>query len=258
MAISRFSNSTIANGFPKYQSTKFNLPVTSNLGYWLDATDAATLTLSGSEVSQWNDKSGNGVNFTQGTSANRPTLYTDPVTSNQFIRFDGSNDSMSVTNNFWEGKTAFTIFWVFKWNSGSTTDYEPIMTTTNTGLSNDNGSFHYINPSDNGASYPLYSSNANNNYESSNSYTSGKTYIMEAFDSGSTYYIYRNSSFEGSLAMSTTPGATANAVILLAYQVSPLRYAKFDIGEILVYSTALSDSDRTLVRNYLNTKWRAF
>jgi hypothetical protein len=40
---------------------------------WLDANDASTITLNGSTVSQWNDKSGNGRNASQATAANQPT-----------------------------------------------------------------------------------------------------------------------------------------------------------------------------------------
>lgn len=40
---------------------------------WLDAADASTITKVNGAVSQWNDKSGNGRNVSQATSANRPT-----------------------------------------------------------------------------------------------------------------------------------------------------------------------------------------
>lgn len=39
---------------------------------WLDANDTSTITLNGSTVSQWNDKSGNGRNAVQATAANQP------------------------------------------------------------------------------------------------------------------------------------------------------------------------------------------
>ncbi len=46
----------------------------SGLTLWLDATDAATITKDGSNaVSQWNDKSGGGFNFTQGNASYKPT-----------------------------------------------------------------------------------------------------------------------------------------------------------------------------------------
>lgn len=40
---------------------------------WLDASDSTSVVLSGSNVTQWNDKSGNGNNATQTTANSRPT-----------------------------------------------------------------------------------------------------------------------------------------------------------------------------------------
>ena len=45
----------------------------SSLALWLDADDASTITLNGSAVSQWSDKSGNNNNAEQTTAANQPT-----------------------------------------------------------------------------------------------------------------------------------------------------------------------------------------
>ena len=46
----------------------------SNCALWLDGADSSSFTLSGSAVTQWNDKSGNGGHATQSTSGNRPTF----------------------------------------------------------------------------------------------------------------------------------------------------------------------------------------
>ena len=43
---------------------------------WLDASDTSTITESGGSVSQWDDKSGNGNDVTQGTAALQPTTGT--------------------------------------------------------------------------------------------------------------------------------------------------------------------------------------
>jgi hypothetical protein len=43
---------------------------------WLDASDTSTITEVGGAVSQWDDKSGNGNNVTQGTAAAQPTSGT--------------------------------------------------------------------------------------------------------------------------------------------------------------------------------------
>lgn len=49
-------------------------PAQLTTSVWLDAADASTITLNGSTVSQWNDKSGNARNAVQATTAYQP-LY---------------------------------------------------------------------------------------------------------------------------------------------------------------------------------------
>ena len=44
----------------------------ADLALWLDAEDAASITLNGTTVSQWNDKSGNGYNVSNATAATQP------------------------------------------------------------------------------------------------------------------------------------------------------------------------------------------
>ena len=46
---------------------------------WLDAADSATITVNGSKVTQWSDKSGNGRHVTQDTDSLRPTLGTNKI-----------------------------------------------------------------------------------------------------------------------------------------------------------------------------------
>lgn len=45
----------------------------SLLALWLDVDDSSTITLNGSTVSEWRDKSGNGRHVSQSTAANQPT-----------------------------------------------------------------------------------------------------------------------------------------------------------------------------------------
>ena len=69
----------------------------SSLALWLDAADASTITLNGSTVSQWNDKSGNGRNATQATAANQPTYIANSINGKSALDWDGVNDSMAVS-----------------------------------------------------------------------------------------------------------------------------------------------------------------
>jgi hypothetical protein len=76
-----------------------NFPLSLNPALWLDAADLTTITASGSPllVSQWNDKSGNGRNFTQGSSTNQPRSQT--VTQNGFnvLEFLGNQSLVGPT-----------------------------------------------------------------------------------------------------------------------------------------------------------------
>lgn len=65
----------------------------SELAAWWDFSDASSVTLSGSEITQANDKSGNSRHMTQATSANRPTL-TGTIGGLGAAVFDGVNDYM--------------------------------------------------------------------------------------------------------------------------------------------------------------------
>jgi hypothetical protein len=48
-------------------------PANITTALWLDAADSSTVILNGSDVSRWDDKSGNGRNVEQTTAANQPT-----------------------------------------------------------------------------------------------------------------------------------------------------------------------------------------
>jgi hypothetical protein len=72
-------------------------PAELTTAVWLDAADAATITLNGSGVSQWNDKSGNACHVTQATASKQPSFNASGLNSKGLITFDGSNDLLQNT-----------------------------------------------------------------------------------------------------------------------------------------------------------------
>lgn len=72
--------------------TPRNLPT---LSLWLDADDAATLTLSDSYVTEWRDKSGNGRHVAQAAQASQPTRVANVQNGRAVVRFDGTSDALS-------------------------------------------------------------------------------------------------------------------------------------------------------------------
>ncbi|MFM6272695.1 MAG: hypothetical protein ACKPFA_40420, partial [Dolichospermum sp.] len=71
---------------------KLRTPAQISTDLWLDAADSSTITLNGSTVSQWNDKSGNGRNAIQATATNQPAYTANGLNGKPVLTFDGIND----------------------------------------------------------------------------------------------------------------------------------------------------------------------
>jgi trimeric autotransporter adhesin len=90
-------------------------PPLTNLFAWYDSSDASTITLSGSNITQWNDKSGNTKHATQSTSANQPTIVSSGLNGKNTILFDGTNDMFNIANTTTLANN-FAVFAVIKSN----------------------------------------------------------------------------------------------------------------------------------------------
>ena len=62
----------------------------SNLAVWLDADDSSTITLNGSTVSQWRDKSVNARHLSQANAANQPTRTLNALNGGTALTFSGN------------------------------------------------------------------------------------------------------------------------------------------------------------------------
>jgi hypothetical protein len=62
-----------------------------SLALWFDAADTSTITLNGSNVSQWNDKSGNARNFAQATAASQPAYLPTGYNGRPTLQTDGAD-----------------------------------------------------------------------------------------------------------------------------------------------------------------------
>lgn len=59
---------------------------------WLDAADASTITLNGSTVSQWSDKSGTGNHMTNATASSQPLYSATGFNGMPALDFDATDD----------------------------------------------------------------------------------------------------------------------------------------------------------------------
>lgn len=103
-------------------SGRFWTPANMTTALWLDANDSSTLTLSGSAVTQWNDKSGNSRNFSQGTGSLRPFVTAGGLGGLQVVEFAGdylTSGAAASTWAFMHNTLRCSILAVAKFGTGS-------------------------------------------------------------------------------------------------------------------------------------------
>ena len=91
-------------------SSGFNALSYDNCIVWLDASDASSITLNGSDVSGWADKSTAGNDLSQATASKQPALTTGGQNGKDTITFDGGSEVMGGGASF--DITTFTHFMV--------------------------------------------------------------------------------------------------------------------------------------------------
>jgi hypothetical protein len=237
---------------------------TSGSAIWLDASDASTFTFSsGSVVSQWNDKSGNSRNFSQGTVANQPSR-TGSRNGLSTVVFDGTNDRMqatSATTNY----TSWSLFVVSYSNSSST---QRILGKRNAEGSDETyGAVWYTSKLfalarnlSSGVNASLVDGSLGIWLISTNG-SSANTGALRLLSQTVTNNTDTKVRFQGANLASATAGSqavtnTVNPYIgALNVSGSFFEFLNGEIAEMLLYPSALSDADREQTETYLKNKW---
>jgi hypothetical protein len=94
----------------------------AGLKAWYDASDTSTISVSGSAVTQWNDKSINGYNVSQATGTKQPQSGTTTLNGKNVITFDGGDRLVAASAADWkflhDGSTSL-VGMVIKFSSSS-------------------------------------------------------------------------------------------------------------------------------------------
>ena len=245
-----------ASGVPTATATtkSFAPPVPANLSLWLDASDSSAMTLSGSSVSAWNDKSGTGNNVTQSTAANMPQLVAaaSGINGRSVIGFNGTSDDLQTAGDFVsyvEPRT--TIFLALK--QGSQPEFVFSMWgAPNT--SNTTQRFAFTDPwATSSDIYWDYGNWSNDRIAiSSNQWTGAHVAEMGGDETAGTSYLSLDGTQVGSITGVTTPPAFTSPLYIGEFGTV---YFNGSIGEMLVYSRALSPSEAQDVEGYEAWKW---
>lgn len=229
------------------RATGFNPKSIANLAVWVDFSDTSTVTLdSSSKISAVTDKSGAGAHGTQTTAANRLAVSTlngrqcadNGTSSNAFcVQYSGNN------LNYRDG------FVVGVWDAGGTTfpEYNSFISTPAIAGTAGGGLIVGQQASANFFGSTAWHSTAGSVSRLNNTaVANGGT--LNAFAHIKSTFVYR--------------GHATSDIAVTGWQIGCDRSLagrgwRGRIGEVLIYTRQLSDSEALKVRQYLANKWGA-
>lgn len=225
----------------KWGLTSYYSPVTPltipGCSIWLDSSDTSSFTLSGSTVTTWKDKSGNGNNFSS-------VIGSTSVTSDNgmnVVNFSSNDAVMSSANNV-PLTSSSAIFVVSKLLSINASTFGYILALPDI-LGWDDYSFRYRS-GDALIGTRAFPGGDDGNIGNANYYVNGE------FDP------IRTGQFLNKYSVISTikPTRTGTTKVLLSSSSSG-RYFKGYIAEFLYYSGGVSLSQRETIEKYLMQKW---
>jgi hypothetical protein len=229
----------------------------AGMAVWLDANDDTTVTASGGQVTAWNDKSGNGRNFTAqgpGTAAYGYSTQSG-LTTRRIVAFN--NKEVKNTSFNYTGST-LSMFAVFR-RTGATFNY-PIITSTYNGSANDyqsTGSYSLdLGPGQNTARL------VRNEGACADAVASAADYSTQYYVASSVFTGTQNTLWINGTSMGN--GGCVGAFNILGTSLGAgldgsgnIRGAsQSEVAEMLIYTSALSTVDRQAIETYLNNKWQ--
>lgn len=247
----------------------------AGLKAWYDASDTATISVSGTAVTQWNDKSTSGFNLTQGTAANRPTSGVSTQNGKNIITADGNDWLTNATASNWTFMNNGTIYLVCAAvRFGNTSNPDAAMAlldntkfnATNQGvavafddraaLPRNNAVFHYVP----GASDSLNTFNLSaDNFMTPNTFS---VLTLRADPTNGTVadrsFLYNGTSAaqKNNAISNGVDGLAPNFGMNFLSDANGTTNLTGAIAEIVIVSGSdATDANRIKIRDYLQTKW---
>lgn len=204
-----------------------------NLKLWLSASGLSGLAVN-DPIGTWSDASGQGNNATQATTAAKPTAKL--LGSRMSAWFDNSDDMLSLA-----GIPLGTVHTVF-----AVLNFDNLVDGVILGAAAASGYLFYHDAAN------LYYSAGGTFGSKAHGMVTGSTYVLEIVRDGTAVEQFRNGTSLGgiTLGVNTSFGNLAS----VGSHTTPSNYIGAYFGEIVVYSTALSATDRAKVRRYLGRR----
>jgi hypothetical protein len=225
-------------------ATGFTPRSIAGLALWLDASDASSITLNGSTVSQWRDKSGNSRHYAQATAANQPAIGT--VNGKNSLRANAGSSNIQLTAAAYS-LSAYTAIAVVV----------PDLSSTPVGF----GTFTGIMAIGSGASGMMMLARTGSparwgtfttaSAPSNTQLASGTRYVLTMQDDNNNAVSF----FNNGAADGTGAGNSAGQTSTHLFGLSSGQEFYGDICEVIVYPSVISEAARKRVERYLGGKW---
>jgi hypothetical protein len=230
----------------KNQNIITNPSSVPGLQLWLDASDSNTLydaVAGGSLVSadspvlKWTDKSTNNYIAIQPDSSYAPIRKTSVINNKDALLFDGTNDYIDINSiSMSQRITAFVV-----WRPNNDPSYAFDSTTSTDGTSNRVTLLNVQGP------YVYAGADLRN---TDNQLTNNWTVCSMVFDKTSS-----KSYINSALSASGNSGSNNMTSLRIGSRYSLENYLNGYIGEILLYDSAITDSERIAIEAGLKLKW---
>ena len=234
-------------------NSPFEVP---GLRMWFDAKDKGSISLNGTTVSQWSDKSGRANHATQGTALNQPKYVANGINNHPALegKHDGTNPSkLLITDHATLDYTDFEIFAVAMRvaDTGSSESIGAKYTVTGNQrehlLQIDGGSDKvYISISSNGT--------AVTNLGAASAMPLATPFIVNArFTASDLQQSINNGTAVTNNAVASIFNGTSHYTLFSRPTISDAFAGR--IGEYLFYNRVLSSSERRSIASYLSFRW---
>jgi hypothetical protein len=226
------------------------------LALWLDADDASTITLNGSTVAQWNDKSGNARHASQATAANQPTRTLNGLGGRTVVTFDGTDDWLGLSASVFSNQLSWSYAAVALKNSAT----EPVCLFTERVASNQ-ASIGVL-----AASSTILNRAGGTDAATVIEQTEAAAFpvnaaqILGSVQAPTSGSAYRNGNLTASNS-ATKASLAFRALAIGGNQLSNTSPAAGQqwwpgpVGEVVITDTTLSTTNRQLLEGYLAWKW---
>jgi hypothetical protein len=227
-------------------------PVTDGLKLWLKADTGVEVGAEGGVI-EWQDQSGNENHASQTDESMAPKVAANALNNKPALRFDGDNDFLDVPASESLSLTAdITTFFVVRFDDFATYRAVWAKTEVNYPAPVD----YYLLPGT-GVPRGFRGDGSTVNFGSVDGTTAirANTYLVLGWESADKIFThYFNGQESGSALINVEPGDTGQN-LKIGTRTDLFTKMKGDIAELLIYDTALSDTDREAVFTYLKTKY---